>query len=289
MQKRSVINSPGVTELRRKKNKALKTKVILCSVVFLVFVIGVCWASRTKEMKINRINISGNVIIDTKSIDNIVKENLNGHYLWIFPRANFLIFPKNKILNELSSKYKRLSNISMNVINFNTLNITVSEYDGKYLWCGVATPELTSSSSPKCYFIDSNGYIFDEAPFFSGEVYFKFYGQVNNADNPAGTYFYPDIFVKLVQLKNSLEGMDLKPTYILINDQKEIRVGLSTLGIASTNPVIIFKLDSDYEKLAENLNAAITTEPLQTELQKNYAKLMYIDLRYGNKVYYKFQ
>ena len=288
MQKRSVINSPGVTELRRKKYKAFKTKAIVFAVLFVVIVIGLCWLSRIKEMKIQQINISGNVIVDTKSIEDVVEADIAGHYWGIFPKSNFLIFPKNKILADLSGKYKRLNNISLKVINFNTLDISVNEYNGKYLWCGLVTPMLNNNSNQKCYFIDSNGYIFDEAPFFSGSVYFKFYGQTSDLIDPTGTYFYPDTFSKLIQLKNSLDNLNLKPTYIYINNQNEVNVGLSTQGIAPINPAIIFRLDSDFEKIIENLNAAINTEPLQTDLQKNYAKLLYIDLRYGNKVYYKF-
>jgi hypothetical protein len=54
-------------------------------------------------------------------------------------------------------------------------------------------------------------------------------------------------------------------------------------------PEIIFKIDSDFQKIAENLQAAITTEPLQTDFKNKYSSLLYIDLRFGNKVYYKFR
>jgi hypothetical protein len=54
-------------------------------------------------------------------------------------------------------------------------------------------------------------------------------------------------------------------------------------------PKIIFKIDSDYQKIAENLQAALSTEPLHSDLQKKLALLLYLDLRFGNKVYYKFK
>ena len=47
-------------------------------------------------------------------------------------------------------------------------------------------------------------------------------------------------------------------------------------------------LDSDFEKLAENLQAALMTEPLQSDFKNKFSSLLYIDLRFGNKVYYKF-
>lgn len=290
MQKRSVVNSHGLIKLKQKRYKILKTKITTYSVIFLILLVGISLASKINKLNINEMKISGNVVVDSKTIETIVNDDLKGHYFWIFPKTNFLIYPKAKIINDLSTKYKRLKNISLNVINFRTLEITVNEYEGKYLYCGNVTPLLDSRSEQKCYFMDSKGYIFDEAPYFSGELYFKFYGVVSGGqENPTGSYFSANIFSKLITFKESIEKMDLKPLYIWINNQNEVYVNLSTLGIAPLSPSIIFRVDANYEKMAENLKAAITTEPLLSKLKNNYKSLNYIDLRFGNKVYYKFK
>ena len=288
MQKRSVINSPGITEFKRKKYIALKKRIIIFIVLFVVFFIALCFVSNIKKINIDGINITGNVVIDAKSIEEVIEKDLNGKYLGIFPKTNALIYPRKEILKDLSQKYKRLKNISIDIVNFKTLNINVREYEGKYLWCGGVTPELNSNSNQKCYFMDNSGYIFDEAPFFSGEIYFKLYGFLNN-ENPRGSYYFHDLFPKIMKFKNSLEQMGLKPSFVWVNNQDETIVGLSKLGVTPINPQILLKNNSDYEKMAENLQSAIETEPLKIKLVKDYAKLLYIDLRYGNKVYYKFQ
>ncbi len=276
MQKRSIVNSPGVQELKRKKHQVLKTKIILYSIFFVLFVLGISFSFRINKFIINEIRVSGNIVVDTKSIEDVVRSDMNGYYAWIFPKTNFVIYPKNKILRDLSQKYKRLKNISLNVVNFKTLEISVKEYDGKYLWCGNVVPELDNQTEQNCYFMDSNGYIFDKAPFFSGEIYLKFYGSISNGEDPSGNYYNPLVFAKLITLKENLEKTNLKPSYIWINSQNEVSIGLSKLGIASVNPLILFKLDSDYEKIAENLQAAITTEPLQKKLKENYGSLLYM-------------
>jgi hypothetical protein len=66
-----------------------------------------------------------------------------------------------------------------------------------------------------------------------------------------------------------------------------VEIFLSSGNSSSVGPYIIFKLDGNYQNIAENLEAALTTEPLQTEFNKNYSSLQYIDLRFGNKVYFK--
>jgi cell division septal protein FtsQ len=290
MQNRSVINSPGVTELIHKRHQAIKRKMIFYIILFLFLILGISLSSRINKLNINEIKISGNVVVDSSSIESVVKDNLHGHYLWIIPKTNFLVYPQEKITRELTSKYPRLKKVTLNNKNIRTIEVIVQEYEGKYLWCGDVTIQLSSLSEEKCYFMDSDGYIFDEAPFFSGEVYFKFYGQTNKQnDSVLGSFYNPLIFSKLIQFKESIENMELKPVYVWINNQNEIYLSLSNLGIRETNPSIILNTNSDYQKIAENLQAAVTTEPLKTNLKNDYAKLLYIDLKFGNKVYYKFQ
>ena len=263
--------------------------MIFFLLILLIIILGLSLASRINRLNIKEIKVSGNNIIESKDIENVVKEQISGHYLWLFPKTNFLIYPKQKIIKILSSKYKRLDNISISVNNFETLYISVSEYKGEYLYCGLLIPALRSNlSDDKCYFVDSYGYIFDEAPYFSGNVYFKFYGDLGlNNGNPAGLYFMKDNFKKIIQFKNTIEKISLKPTAFWIdNNKKEGNFALS--GEPGMSPRITFKIDGDYQKLAENLQASISSEPLRTDIKMKFSTLRYLDLRFGNKVYYKF-
>jgi hypothetical protein len=135
--------------------------------------------------------------------------------------------------------------------------------------------------------MDQKGYIFDEAPYFSGNVYFKFYGP-NGGDpaNPVGTYFLKDKFDEIAEFKDTLKEFGMNPADFWLDENGDANISLSSGP--GTGPKIIFKIDSDYEKIAESLQAAITTEPLQTELTNKFSSLLYIDLRFGNNIYYKF-
>ena len=146
-----------------------------------------------------------------------------------------------------------------------------------------------SINDNKCYFLDSDGYIFDKAPYFSGDVYFKFYGDsLLSNENPSGSYLMKDKFSKIIEFKNSIEKMNLKPTSFYLNENGE-EGNFSLFGEPGISPKIIFKVDGDYEKLAENLQAAISVDPLKTNLKTKSSSLLYLDLRFGNKVYYKFK
>lgn len=284
MKKKSILNSPRLKELKRKRRRVRRNRVIFFAVCFLIIFFGLAFASRIDKINISEIKISGNKVIETEAVEKVVKENISGRYLWIFPKTNFLIYPKAKIKRELADKFKRFNDIKLSVQNIKTLEIFVFEREGKYTWCGAEFLE----ANEKCHFMDENGYIFDEAPYFSGEVYFRFYGPNASTDNPFGSYFLQNDFAKIISFKDTIEKMDLKPSAFELGNDGDANIYLSSGITPSISPKIIFKLDSDFNKLAENLQAAISTDPLQTDLKEKYNSLLYIDLRFGNKVYYKF-
>lgn len=138
--------------------------------------------------------------------------------------------------------------------------------------------------------MDDEGYVFDEAPYFSDEVYFKFFGKTNKPEeNPFGSIFLPNNFNKLVVLIDNIENMKLKPSSLLVRDNDSIELYLSSNIPPPNAPKILFKSDSDFVKITENLQTAIATDPLQSDLKNKYSSLQYIDLRFGNKVYFKFK
>ncbi len=280
MRNRSVLNSPRLLELKKKRQKILRRKIFLWGFLFLLVFTGLSFLSKWEKININNIQISGNRVIDTKMIEGVVKENITGNYLWLFPKTNFLLYPKRSIQRELTDKFKRLKNISMSVKNLQTLDVSLTERTALYTYCGIAPAELDSKNQ-KCYFMDESGYIFDEAPYFSGEVYTKFYGNI-------GPYFFEPNFAKLISLKEALKNIGVKPVVFFVEDNGDIEIFLSSTT-AQLGPVIFLKADADFNQVAENLQTVLTTEPLQSNFKNKYSSLLYIDLRYGNKVYYKFR
>ena len=285
MQKRNVLNSPRLLELKKKRQRVFLDKILLSLLALVIIFICLAYISRIPSLNINDIEVTGNKVVDTSVVKTFVQKEITGNYLWLFPKTNLLFYPKNRIQKDLSIEFKRLNDISLSIKNSNTLEVELDERVPLYTWCGVTMPDLTNSSTEKCYFLDKDGYIFDEAPYFSGEVYFKFYGQAE-----VGTYFSKENFQQLISFKNTLEAINLKPISLYISDAQtgDIKIFLSSSNKTQINPYITFKTDSDFQNVAENLQSALSTEPLQTEFKNKYSSLQYIDLRFGNKVYYRF-
>jgi cell division septal protein FtsQ len=270
-----VLTSPRLQELKKHRRKTFRNKIIFFVVFTLLLFVGLGFLSRISALNIKNVAVVGNVVVDTEDIEKVVSTATAGYYWWLFPKTNIFFYPKNKINENLALEFKRLKDISLSVKNNETLEISVAEREGVYLWCGVDLP--TNLEQEKCLFIDKDGYTFDEAPYFSGDVYFKFYGSMFESYNP--------IFKQLIVFKENLEKMDLKPVELLAKENGDITIFLS----GNTHSEIKFRIDLDLQKSTENLQAALDTDPLKTDIKKKYSMLEYIDLRYGNKVYYKFK
>ncbi len=290
--KRKVLNSPRLLELKRKRLRVFLSKIILSLVALLIIFAGLAYISRFKQLNISGIEITGNKIVDSETIKVIAQKELTGNYLWFFPKTNIFFYPKNNIKKELYDQLKRIEDISLSVQSSEdkeNLEISVSEREAKYTWCAdapdlvVGVPSATTQEE-KCYFMDSAGYIFDEAPYFSGGVYFKFYGSA-----VTGTYFFKENFKPLVDFKDTLVTMGLNPVSLYVVDNGDIKIFLSNSDKTSSEPYITFNINSDYQRVAENLETALNTEPLLSNFKNKYSSLQYIDLRFGNKVYYKFR
>jgi hypothetical protein len=282
MQKRNVLNSPRLTELKKHRQRAVLNRVLICLLGLAVVLVFLIYLSHLKSLQISNIEITGNKIVDTQSITDTIQKEISGKYLWVFPKSNILFYPENVIKNELQNKFARLKDINLSVRNDKVLKISVNERTPSYLWCG----EEPTIGQGSCYFMDASGYIFDTAPYFSGNVYFKFYGAVKD---PLGSYFPYLNFRQLISFTEIINNMGLKSVAVYKTADGDIQIFLSGLNSAGVAPKILLRADADFGNVAENLQAALNTEPLKSKFKNNYSKLQYIDLRFGNKVYDKFQ
>ncbi|MDR3519270.1 MAG: hypothetical protein P4L63_00020 [Candidatus Pacebacteria bacterium] len=316
MQKRNVLNSARLLELKKNRKKNFLNKILFSFLGILVVFILLAFLSRLSSLNIQNIEVTGNQIVDTNAIKQEIEQEMSGKYFWLFPKTNIFLYPQNMIVKDLQNKFKRLENISLSIKNDKTLAVSVSERKALYTWCGNTPPSVSNvgiqqdeslTSVNTCYFVDENGYIFDQAPYFSGEVYFKLYGAPDvgrqdastrptsgglstdgNDSDPSGSYFSEQYFKQLIVFKNILVGFGLKSISLYVTPDQDAEVFLANQAPSTNEPEIIFKLNGDYDNIAENLEAALTTEPLQTQFKNKYSTLQYIDLRFGNKVYYKF-
>jgi cell division septal protein FtsQ len=285
-QKRDLLNS---AKIKQKKRKTFKRRIIFLCVFFVVLLIGLSFLSKIKAFAITDIVVSGNAVIETDAIKQIAEENLSGNYLHLFSRSDFLIYPRKSIENAIMASSLRIASAEVSLDGKHTLAIAITEREPKFTWCGLALP--VDNSPQRCYFLDTTGFAFAPAPYFSGDIYFKFYGPLDPADVQLGAQFLDSETINaILAASQSFHDFGWKPYALAIDANGDYELSIES---PDTTPVlypkIIFRKDNDPATIASNLSAALAVEPFATKMKKEFASLIYIDLRYDNKVYYKFR
>jgi cell division septal protein FtsQ len=269
--------------LIRRKRRRLILQILLVIILLALVATGVWYGSRIHALQIQNTMVSGNVSVDTAEIQTIVNNNISGTYWKFFPRSNVLWYPRKAIAADIAAEYPVFDTVNVHISDFHNLVVTVHERAPAALWCKSQTDPtaLVSTLIPSddCYLMDQTGYVYAPAPDFSGQVYLRYYGLIT-ADDPIRQTFtvYPSLpdladFVSEISQQNNFTV-----TGIFARGNGEYELHLQNNGI------IIFSNSQDLATTFTNLETLLDQSGLSTSTSSTF---QYIDLRFGNKVYYR--
>jgi len=252
---------------RRLERKILMVKFVLSLFLLAVLVIGLSYFLRISEFRIGKILIEGNVTLGKEELSASIANYLDGKYLDIFVRDNIFVIPKKDIKKRLLTDYPRLKEVTLFRDFPNSLLVELKE----------RTPTALLCVGKQCSFLDEEGFIFEQAPFFSGDTYVKFYdeGEIQGVKNRLLT---DTQFKGIIEFIKQLKLEDVNTSKITLNKE-----GLYDISV----------LEGWKLKLNNNIDLDIALENLKLVLDRqikdNRENLNYIDLRIDNKVFYKFK
>lgn len=284
--------------LIRKKNRFASTKrkkekrrILIIKASVLFFVILVVFVLSIFVSKVDKINISKITIkneessISENEIKNIVEKNIDGNFFGLYPKTNVFLYQKNKIETDIYQKFNKIKNVDIENVGFDGIKITIEERSPYSLWCGSEIKD-----EEECYFLDETGYIYSKAPTFSGNVFFKNYGNIKN-ENPIGaTFLGSEKFKEISFFIKSMKDIDLNPFSFFAkeNDDYEVYLEDSSQKYNFSGGKIIFNKSDNLGEIFDNLKTILKENALTKEFD-HAVQLDYIDLRFGSKVFYKFK
>lgn len=279
---------PFVSEKLAKRRKAhAKGRRIFLVLVFLV-ILGTAGFFTYGE----RFQITNSIIAETQAVsaDEIkinVDNYLNGNRGLIVPRTNIFLYPKNALSENLAKNFPRLKNINLEIKNKEII-VTTTEREPAYLWCGEVLPNTRQEAFLEtCYFVDDSGFIFSLSPQFSDAVYPKIYTTLESSENPIGKHAIASNILENVSiLAKNIISANYKISAYSVTSDKDVLIYL--YRNSDKVPEIRYNPDHDPLKVSANFKTAINTQPLKKKLADSFAILDYIDLRFANKVFYKF-
>lgn len=267
---RKTLKSQRVRTARIDKMFAYAGNIILISYAIFFFVV---WLSYRPSLLITQVHIEGLHALDPEAAASVVKEKFKEPFLWKISRANALFYPKQNIRKSIFLLDARVAQVSASISARHKLDIVVTEYTPAFLWC--PKEEL----SEECYFADEWGYIFARAPQYSG-IAFPVYRTLLEGE-PVGQFILPsDEFAKISVFFEELAALRFSP-------RRAVALGEGDYQITVDEPWdVLFSSRKDPKESALYLEMALRSinedhGNLDAEAIKS------IDLRFGNKVFYK--
>jgi hypothetical protein len=262
------IHSP---EFYKKKLKHIRIKRVLWILLALMVIAAPIYLLRMKRFLISDIRVEGNQVTKHEEIESLLNELMADNYLWIFPKSNILLSPKKQMTQNLLDRIPRLMSVSIGREGSHSLVVSVAERQPDALYC----------VSTDCFFMDESGYIFSEAPDFSGGVYTT-YVMEPALDLPLRKRIMSEErFRDLKPFIAALADLDIRPERFVIRDD-EYHLELPSGG------EVIMKAGADLDLSLSNLESFLTSSNISKE-QNFLDRVLYIDMRFGNKIFYKFR
>lgn len=253
-----------------KKRKIGLAKKIGAYFVFILFFI--CLANlglATETARIKKVVVSGNNSIATQEIMKFVDKEMKRNYTWMTPSDNIILLRRTEIKNDILDNIKKINSVKIHTSNIDAIEIVVTERESKNLWC----KDILSKNT--CYFMDSDGFIFEEALNISDSTFPKFLGLIK--DDFIGQNYLRNNFKNVAGLYSAIQRMSFQPQYFVAVDEHEYEVHIIGGG------KILINDKKDFESSLLNLQALVDNKYIKTDIV-SLKKIKYIDLRFGNKV-----
>lgn len=259
------------TTLNKKRKMSFLKKLGIYFIFILFFVSLGIWGLTTDKVQIKEVKISGNSSVSSENLSKIIQNELNTYYLWIIPTNNILLLRRGEIRGQILNGFKKIKSVGVYLNGLDKIEVAVVERESNSLWCD-GGPETTK----KCYFMDAAGFIYEEAPEFSGDTFPKYFGLITDKD-PIGQIYFSNNFKNISALYEMLGKISFIPKNFSAVNEHEYEINLVYAG------KIIMNDKKSFESQLVNLQALVDNGYIKTDID-SLKKIKYIDLRFGNKV-----
>ena len=262
---------------RRKRQRILVTFFTIVAVLVLFGVL--VWLAHASFLRITSVEVSGQSTLDPEDISQAVLADIAGSYGYLFPKNNIFLYPKHSSEVALAEQMPTIATVSINAKNFHTLGVVVTERARKALWCGQSVINV----SP-CIWLDQDGLAYAAVSDVSlaldsaSSTYERYYGALTNETIPH--YLSPDQFHALSALVDALaQNQAGNPITTIEVDYS----GVARITFADSF-VLQFNLSAASADVYRRFTLALTSDVF---LGHTLSDFEYLDLRFGDKLYYK--
>lgn len=261
---------------RKPQLKARRRKLRTIALVILVVVIGLCayavhWVSYLPDYQVRTIIVSGESGIRPQLVQALVETQLEtGERSFLSPR-NVLVADRDAIARSVVALLPRVASadVSSDAMLATAVQVTLHERVRYGYWC---------TRERECYAVDSDGFVFQkEATLGSSSSTPVFYGGIATGTPPIGQRFAGGKMSNVRALMDALTRVGFDVPGATVEDMTVV-VPLREFSVRAL-------LTQNPADIAKDLVLILGSDALKAKT----GELEYIDLRFGNRVFYKFK
>ena len=279
----SRITSKKIETEKKIRRKRWATGISISIFIILVTFFILLWIP---AFRINSIEIKGAQSLFPSDISNFI-EKKSKYRCGILPCNSRIILRPSNLEDMVTKEFKRISAVSIHYKKIQNVIITIIERSPRDIWC-----TENESIAENCWYMDSTGYIFDKAPFFSDGVYMKWSGGVTTSTEPIGS---------TVETSFSFGDIDTLTNHLLETETIITKINLVSEKHTELEIIRLFGYDVPLDSIIivnpelgvdENINVLEILHndiKFNTKLKNQSEQLKYLDIRFSDKIYYKFE
>lgn len=270
------------TKYLQKKRKKSFLNISLISLGVLCFLVAFILILRLPSLQISKIEIVGVKTLSADVLSLEAMKSLSGQYVNLIPKTSSLLYSPDDIELGLKSSFKKIASIMIERENVSTLKIKIVESTPEAMVCEGYRDEENQN---KCYFLDKNAYIFDDATQISDGVYVKYFTGHTSTTTSIGDYFLDkEKFVQLQNFVETIKSYGIPIAGILVGEAGSFELYVKNQDQSIT--VVYFDDRTPFDKTSSNF-LAFWQNALDHKIGTTTVPIFdYINLRFGNNVFY---
>lgn len=284
----------------REREKKMKNKERLLGLLVLFVVVGGFLSFLNFNFfRLTTFNLLGQTSQDLGAIKQTINGELNGRHLLVIPKNSVFFFSKDNLATLLEQKFPGLQSVEIDSPNLNTLTIKLADRDSKVLWCNVL------DKSKICFYLNDEGLVYQAAPNFSDSIIMEFDSEtlvrklntkvIDPRDLAQAKLFLN--FLKTILVDWPSSRTDFKLSSVEVLPLQDFEAAIVSTVDPNNSWKLLFNTGASADKLITNFHSLVKDPTLtrdwslglsasNSQASKN---IDYLDLRFDNKIFYKFK
>lgn len=263
---RKVLRSPRL--VKKKRQQKVKMAVLLS--LLSIFIVGLAfYALLQPEFRIARITVDGAESAPLEAVERLLEESLMGTFAGLIPRSHIAFFPKRSIEEALRETFPVFSDVSVRRDGLAAIRVSLISRDPHAIWC----------TGGECHYIDESGFAFAPASAQSDSEYYRIDADAASTTPLGTTVVEQGRLSELISLARDVDRLSPELASLSIGED-----GRVTAHLASGTRLLFGQ--GDFGEAISRLERTLSEEGLVPR-RNGQLLVSYIDLRYGNKIYFK--